>query len=122
MTISISRTYFAILMTIMCTTTSAQRFHHYRAYVPGRVVHNYTTVYTRPRVCVDYNISNKLTKKDRYSMMVAFLKKNKYITIKEYSDITGLKKKIAEAELESFCNKNIEPVYIKEKKYYMLKA
>ncbi len=121
MTTSISRTYIAVMLTAICTIASAQRFHHYRAYVPGRVIHTNTTVFTRPRVCVDYNINNKFTKKDRCTMMIAFLKKNRLITAKEYSEITGLKKKVAEAELETFCDKYITPVDIKGKRYYTLK-
>ncbi|WP_297244682.1 hypothetical protein [uncultured Prevotella sp.] len=103
-------------------TTSAQRYRHYRAYVPVRTYH--TTVITRPPVCYDVRVSNRLTKKDRYTMAIAYMKNNGYMSSRQYANITGLKKSVAEAELDAFSTergKKIKTVTIDGKKRYTLR-
>ncbi len=104
------------------TAASAQCFHHYRAYVPRRTY--LTTVVTRPPVCLDVRVNNKFTQKDRYNIAIAYIKKNGNMSPRQYANITGLKKSIAEAELDAFSigkGKQIKAVTIDGKKRYTLK-
>lgn len=57
-------------------------------------------VYTRPAVTM--RITNRLSTKDRLNMALAYLHRNQYLTAKEYAKLTGLDKKMAEAELNAF--------------------
>ena len=57
-------------------------------------------------------------------MAVAYLNDNKYLSIKKYAGMTGLTKKMAEAELDAFSNareKTIVMVLADKKKLYPLK-
>lgn len=65
---------------------------------------------------------NRITKKDRLKMAVAYMKANTYMSAKQYAKITGLKKDIAQAELSVFVQdaKNpIKPVPGKKNLYYL---
>ena len=57
-------------------------------------------IYTRPAVTM--RITNRLSTKDRLNMALAYLHRNQYLTAKEYAKMTGLDKKMAEAELNAF--------------------
>lgn len=80
-----------------------------------------TTVVTRPAVIT--HISNRLSKKDRLEMALAYLKGNKSLSISKYSKMTGLTNAMAEAELDAFSvNKNnpIRMVKDGKKKLYVV--
>lgn len=112
-----------ILAAAICLNANAQYRRYRTTHVPQRVIVRNTTV-VRPGVSVDVRVDNKLTKKDRHSMLISHLKHNKYITVKKYAAITGLKKSIAEAELDDFAtgkDKTIRMVIVDGKKKYTLR-
>ena len=110
------------MMALVSTAASAQyrhygHFHHYGGYYRPIV----TTVVTRPAVTT--HISNRLSKKDRLEMALAYLHNNKTLTISKYSKMTGLSSTMAEAELDAFVvnKKNpIRVVFNGKKKLYVL--
>lgn len=53
---------------------------------------------------------NRITKKDRLKMAVAYMKANTYMSVKQYAKITGLKKEIAQAELNVFAQDSKNPI------------
>ncbi len=67
-----------------------------------------TTVVTRPAVTT--HISNRLSKKDRLEMALAYLKDNKALSASKYSKMTGLTKAVAEAELDAFAVNKGNPI------------
>ena len=118
---NIKKMLFFVLLTLASTATYAQH-RHYRHVSP----HGYyrpivTTVVTRPVVTT--HISNRLSKKDRLEMALAYLKENKSLSITKYSKMTGLTNAMAEAELDAFSvNKNnpIRMVKNGKKKLYVV--
>lgn len=104
----------AIAMTLACGTANAQ---HWR-YHPYRVV----TVVTQPDVTL--HVSNRFNQKERLAMIVAYLKTNKYLTIKQYAKMTQLSKASAEAELDAFAMDKKKPIQLVirgKKKVYIKK-
>lgn len=102
------------ILTTTCITASAQ-YRLHRHYVGPHV----TAIVAQPAVTV--KIDNRLTQKERFQMAIAYLNKNKYLTIKKYAKMTGLNKKTAEAELDAFTmdkSKPIACVIVKKKKLY----
>ena len=102
-------TLIAITM-LIGTTASAQyrhysRVHHYlyHPYCPAMV-----TVVNRPAVTT--HISNRLSKKDRLDMALAYLKSNKTLSISKYGKMTGLTRATAEAELDAFALSKSNPI------------
>lgn len=59
-----------------------------------------TTIVTHP--APGKRVVNKLDKNDRLSMALAYLSANASLTKDKYSQMTGLSKAIAEAELDAF--------------------
>ncbi len=110
------------MMALVSTTATAQyrhygHFHHYGLYHRPFIA----TVVTRPAVTT--HISNRLSKKDRLEMALAYLHNNKTLTISKYSKMTGLNSNMAEAELDAFVasKKNpIKVVFNGKKKLYVL--
>jgi hypothetical protein len=105
-----------ITMALICGTANAQ--HRNRHYYPHRVV----TVVTRPDVTS--HISNRFNQKERLAMAVAYLKTNKYLTIKQYVKMTQLNKAAAEAELDAFAMDKKKPIQLVirgKKKVYIKK-
>ena len=110
------------MMALVSTTATAQyrhygHFHHYGLYHRPVIA----TVVTRPAVTT--HISNRLSKKDRLEMALAYLHNNKTLTISKYSKMTGLNSNMAEAELDAFVasKKNpIKVVFNGKKKLYVL--
>lgn len=103
----------AIILT--CGVTSAQyRHRHY----PHRVV----TVVVKPEVTS--HVSNRFNQKERLAMAVAYLRTNKYLTIKQYAKMTQLSKAAAEAELDAFAMDKKKPIQLVirgKKKVYIKK-
>ena len=110
------------MMAMGCTTASAQfrhygRLHYHGGYCSPIV----TTIVTRPVTTT--HISNRLSKKDRLEMALAYLRNNKTLTVSKYCKITGLNSSMAEAELDAFAanKKNpIKVVFNGKKKLYVL--
>ena len=70
-------------------------------------------------------VVNKLNKSDRLSMAVAYLRANASLTKDKYSQMTGLSKAIAEAELDAFAanvHTGIVAVANGKKKTYTLRC
>ena len=110
------------MMALVCTTASAQFRHYGRIHYHGGYYRPYvTTIVTRPMTTT--HISNRLSKKDRLEMALAYLQNNKTLTVSKYSKITGLNSSMAEAELDAFVasKKNpIKVVFNGKKKLYVL--
>ena len=67
--------------------------------------------------------TNRLNQSDRLEMAVAYIKSHGSINAKQYSKITGLNKTTAEAELNAFGTRRINPIVIQfdgKKKTYVL--
>lgn len=108
----------AASLALMCGTANA-RHHRYYGGRPYCHPHVTTVIRTAPPRAVHVN---RITKKDRLKMAVAYMKANTYMSAKQYAKITGLKKDIAQAELSVFAqdSKNpIKPVPGKKNLYYL---
>ena len=112
-------TLFSI-MALVGTTAFAQHRRYSR-------VHPYTyhpivvTAVNRPAVII--RINNRLSKKDRLNMALAYLKSNKSLSISKYGKMTGLSKTTAEAELDAFAISKSNPikmVFNGKRKLYMV--
>lgn len=118
---NIKKMLFFVLLTLSSTTTFAQHRHCRHVSPHGYYRPIVTTVVTRPAVTT--HISNRLSKKDRLEMALAYLKGNKSLSISKYSKMTGLTNAMAEAELDAFSlNKNNPIRMIKDgkKKLYVV--
>lgn len=100
------KTMIIAMMTLVGTTAFAQRRHygHVHHYNRPAVV----TVVNRP--AVTSHVSNRLSKKDRLDMALAYLKNNKTLSISKYSKMTGLARATAEAELDAFAVSKGNPI------------
>ncbi len=108
-------------LTMACSAACAQR-RHYGYYGPYYYRPVVTTVVTRPAVTT--HISNRLSKKDRLEMALAYLKENKALSVSKYSKMTGLTKAVAEAELDAFAvNKGNPIIMVRDgnKKLYVIR-
>lgn len=87
-----------LLLSLVCMSCHAHRPHRHH---PHR--HRPAVVVTPLSTPV-----NKLSSRDRINMALAYLNKNKKMSVVTYSKITGLPKATAEAELDAFSlDKNI---------------
>ena len=104
---NIKKVTLATMIALVGTTASAQHRHyghvHPYLYRPAIV-----TVVNRPAVTT--HISNRLSKKDRLAMALAYLKSNKSLSISKYSKMTGLTNATAEAELDAFAISKSNPI------------
>ena len=107
-----------LLLSLVCFSCRAHRPH--RHHHPHR--HYPVVVVTTPAKPI---VANKITTRDRMNMAIAYLNKNKKMSVTAYSKMTGLTKVTAEAELDAFAlDKNI-PIGISitgKKKVYVLTA
>lgn len=103
------------MMALVGTTGFAQRRHHVHPHGRPAVV----TVVNRP--AVTSHVSNRLSKKDRLNMALAYLKSHKSLSISKYSNMTGLARATAEAELDAFAVSKGNPIKLvvsgKKKRY-----
>ena len=102
MTGTIKACVVAFMVAAVCTTAGAQPRHRHPH--PHRVV----TVVTRPAATV--HTVNRLTQKERLGMALAYLARNKYLSVKQYAKMTGMKKAAAKAELDAFAHDKATPV------------
>lgn len=106
---NIKKAMLVAMMALVGTTAFAQhrhygRVHHYGGYCRPVVV----TVVNRPAVTT--HMSNRLSKKDRLDMALAYLKNNNSLSISKYSKMTGLSNATAEAELDAFAASKQNPI------------
>lgn len=112
-------TLFAITMLVGVTGFAQHRHYrhvHFAICRPAVV-----TVVNRPAVTT--RVSNRLSKKDRLDMALAYLKSNKSLSISKYCKMTGLARATAEAELDAFAiskNNPIKKVLSGKKKLYVV--
>ncbi len=110
------------MMAMASTTASAQHRHYGRVHYHGGYYRPIvTTVVTRPVTTT--HISNRLSKKDRLEMALAYLQNNKTLTVSKYCKITGLNSSMAEAELDAFAASQKNPIRVVfngKKKLYVL--
>lgn len=117
--VKIKKCIWVTVFILICGTVTAQRryySHHF-----GR--HPVTTVVVKPATMV--RISQRVTQKERLEMAIAYLNDNEFLSIKEYAKITGLTKKMAEAELDVFSYDREKPlimVIAGKKKLYTLEG
>lgn len=108
----------AAALVLLCGTANAHRHHHGPRY---HYVPRITTV-IRTAPAKHTTVVTRLTKKDRLEMAIAYLRANPDMSVKQYSKMTGLKKKVAEAELNVFAQdalNPIKPVPGKKNLYYL---
>ncbi len=118
------KTMIATAMLIASTAIPVAAHHrHYphtlHHYYPNTI---HVTKYVSRPVTVS-RTTNRLSKKDRFEMAVAYLKNNKSLTIGKYSKITGLSSAVAEAELDAFSANRGNPIVAVmngKKKVYVL--
>ncbi len=103
----IKKATFIAITLLLGTTALAQHRHyvHMRPYITRPTV---VRVVNRPAVTT--HVSNRLSKKDRLDMALAFIKNNKSLSIPKYSKMTGLTKATAEAELDAFAISKSNPI------------
>ena len=68
--------------------------------------------------------SNRFTQKERFRMVMAYLKSHDYLTVKRYAKMTEMSKEAAKAELDAFAadkDRPIEAVIRGKKKVYILR-
>ena len=109
------------MMVLVSTTTFAQRRHH--GYAHPHVSHRPAVVTVVNTPVVTSHVSNRLSKKDRLDMALAYLKTNKSLSISKYSKMTGLARATAEAELDAFAvskGNSIKLVVNGKKKHYVI--
>lgn len=102
----------AMLLTISSQTNAQHRRHH-------RVAHSHVAVVAYPAVSI--RVNNRLDQQDRFAMASAYLANNDLLSIKTYAKMTGLNKRTAEAELDSFANdkqRGIACIIVGRKKMY----
>lgn len=107
----------ALVALLLCSASSAEAQRRHRFHRG----HNTTTIVTRPVVTIKANA--KLTRQDRLAMALAWLNKNRYLTVKKYAKMTGLTKAMAQAELEAFAKgpkRAIKVIISGKKRRYML--
>ena len=71
-----------LVMLLICGAVNAQHWRHYCYYPSNRIV----TVVVKPDML--HYISNRFNRKERLAMAMAYLKTNKYLTIKQYAKMT----------------------------------
>ena len=101
-----------LLLSLVCMSCHAHRPHRHH---PHR---HHPVVVVTPSKPV-----NKLSSRDRMNMALAYLNKNKKMSVGTYSKMTGLSKATAEAELDAFSlDKNIPIGFVVngKKKVYVL--
>lgn len=104
-----------LLLSLVCMSCHAHRPHRHHPHRHRPVV--VVTTSAKPAV------SNRLSSRDRMNMALAYLDKNKKLSVGAYSKMTGLSKVTAEAELDAFSlDRNIPIGFVMngKKKVYVL--
>lgn len=99
----------------------AQRVHNGHKLRHGHNSPFVTTVVTRPVVTT--KVSSKLSKNERLNMALTYLRTHPRLSVSKYSNLTGLGKLKAKAELDAFAMSKKIPIRMVVKckrKYYIL--
>lgn len=108
-------------MALIGATVFAQRVHNGHNLRHGHNSPFVTTVVTRPVVTT--KVSSKLSKNERLNMALAYLRTHSRLSVSKYSNLTGLGKLKAKAELDAFAMSKKIPIRMVVKckrKYYIL--
>ncbi len=105
---NIKKATLIALTMLIATTASAQHRYHGRIYHRPYYRPSVVTVVNRPAVTT--HVSNRLSKKDRLDMALAYIRNYKSLSISKYSKMTGLSKATAEAELDAFALSKDNPI------------
>ena len=108
----------AAALVLLCGPAHAHRHHHGPCH---RCAPRITTV-IRTAPTKRTTVVTRVTKKDRLEMAIAYLRVNPDMSVKQYSKMTGLKRNVAEAELNVFAQdalNPIKPVPGKKNLYYL---
>ncbi len=105
---NIRKAMFIAMMAFFATTSFARyrhcgSAHHHSNHRPAVV-----TVVSRPSVTV--RTINRMNKKDRLEMALAYLKNHKSLSVSAYRKMTGLTNAMAEAELDAFAFSRSNPI------------
>lgn len=119
--IKLKRCIFIALVLLVCggeSQAKPKRIYKVPAYAAGR--YNVTVI---NHVVSPVKTVQRMSSNERWNMIVSYLCKHTYLSIKEYAGMTGLSKKIAEAELDAFTiNKkyHLSMTIVGKKKMYTL--
>lgn len=108
----------AASLVILCGTACAHRHHHGPRYRYTPRITTVIKVVPEKRATV----VTRLSKRDRLEMAIAYLRDHHDMSVKQYSKMTGLKKRVAEAELNMFSQdvlNQIKPVPGKKNLFYL---
>ena len=106
-----------LLLPLVCLSCHAHRPHRHHHH-PHR--HHHVVVVTP---AAKAGVCNQIAACDRMNMAIAYLSKNRQMSVKAYSKLTGLSKTTAEAELDAFASDRNIPIAISmagKKKVYVL--
>lgn len=96
----------AASLVILCGTACAHRHHHGPRYRYTPRITTVIKVVPEKRATV----ATRLSKRDRLEMAIAYLRDHHDMSVKQYSKMTGLKKRVAEAELNMFSQDVLNPI------------
>lgn len=107
----IRRSILMLMLMMTSAAVPAQRHHGPGGPPPGRPPMERMEKRHRPEPPRGpHHFENRLTRHDRMMMARAYLRRHKYLSAREYARMTGLKRRIAEAELHSFSCYRSEPI------------
>lgn len=98
--IKLKRCIFIALVLLVCggeSQAKPKRIYKVPAYAAR--IYNVTVI---NHVVSPVKTVQRISSNERWNMIVSYLGKHPYLSIKEYAGMTGLSKKIAEAELDAF--------------------
>ena len=116
---NVKKYIFVIIAVMMCGGEVQAR----RRCIIHRTPVSHVTIVNR--YAPGIKVVQRFNQKERWNMVVAYLKSHPCINAKIYANITGLSKKVAEAELDAFTidkNRNLVVNGVGKKKTYMFKA
>lgn len=108
-------------MALIGATVFAQRVHNGHKLRHGHNSPFVTMVVTRPVIIT--KVSSKFSKYERLNMALAYLRTHPRLSVSKYSNLTGLGKLKAKAELDAFAMSKKIPIRMLVKckrKYYIL--
>lgn len=117
----LKRGFLVGFMALIGATVFAQRVHNGHKLRHGHNSPFVTTVVTRPVVTT--KVSSKLSKNERLNMALTYLRTHPRLSVSKYSNLTGLGKLKAKAELDAFAMSKKIPIRMVVKckrKYYIL--
>ena len=116
---NVKKYIFVIIAVMMCGGEVQAR----RRCIIHRTPVSHVTIVNR--YAPGIKVVQRFNQKERWNMVVAYLKSHPCINAKIYANITGLSKKMAEAELDAFTidkNRNLVVSGVGRKKMYMLQS